>query len=132
VPNIEPTYLRHVYDGLRKGALNKENPSSLPYGLIGLYEQEFLQNIPLNRRSKVLNLLGICALLKRPVSLGFVTHVLGTEEVLILEFIDEFSSWFNSPESGRYQLYHERLRIFVLSKLSDIEIAWTAQPWLYS
>lgn len=123
MPNIEPTYLRHVYDGLRKGALNKENPSSLPYGLIGLYEKEFLQNIPLNKRSKVLNLLGVWALLKRPVSLGFVTHVLGTEEVLILEFIDEFSSWFNSPESGRYQLYHERLRIFVLSKLSDIEIA---------
>lgn len=122
MPNIEPTYLRHVYDGLRKGALNKENPSSLPYGLIGLYEQEFLQNIPLNKRFKVLNLLGVWALLKRPVSLGFVTHVLGTEEVLILEFIDEFSSWFNSPESGRYQLYHERLRIFVLSKLSDIEI----------
>lgn len=123
MPNIEPTYLRHVYDGLRKGALNKENPSSLPYGLIGLYEQEFLQNIPLSKRSKVLNLLGVWALLKRPVSLGFVTHVLETEEVLILEFIDEFSSWFNSPESGRYQLYHERLRIFVLSKLSDIEIA---------
>lgn len=121
--NLEPTYLRHVYDGMRKGALNKENPSSLPYGLIGLYEQEFSQNIPLNRRSKVLNLLGIWALLKRPVSLGFVTQVLGTEEVLILEFIDEFSSWFNSPEGGRYQLYHERLRIFVLSKLSDIEIA---------
>ena len=123
MPNIEPTYLRHVYDGMRKGALNKENPSSLPYGLIGLYEQEFLQNIPLSKRSKALNLLGVWALLKRPVSLGFVTHVLGTEEVLILEFIDEFSSWFNSPESGRYQLYHERLRIFVLSKLSDIEIA---------
>ena len=122
MPNIEPTYLRHVYDGLRKGALNKENPSSLPYGFIGLYEQEFLQNIPLSKRSKVLNLLGVWALLKRPVSLSFVTHVLGIEEVLILEFIDEFSSWFNSPESGRYQLYHERLRIFVLSKLSDIEI----------
>lgn len=122
MPDIEPIYLRHVVDGLRKGGLNKENPSSLPYGLTGLYEQEILQDIPLIKRSKVLNILGIWALLKRPVSLGFVKQIMGIEEVSILEFINEFSRWFNSPENGRYQLYHERLRTFVLSKLSENEI----------
>ena len=39
MPNLEPSYLRYVYDDLNKGLLNAENASTLPQGFIGLYEQ---------------------------------------------------------------------------------------------
>ena len=55
MPNLEPTYLRYVYDGLNKGSLNAENAAALPQGFIGLYEQVFTQKTPTNERQKVLN-----------------------------------------------------------------------------
>ena len=36
--------------------------------------------------------------------------------------IDTYSKWFNSPEPGKYVLYHDRLRTYLLQKLSDHEI----------
>ncbi|NBU99234.1 MAG: hypothetical protein EBS19_13665, partial [Spirochaetia bacterium] len=33
-----------------------------------------------------------------------------------------YSAWFNSPESGKYQLYHERLKVYLLQKLSEGEV----------
>ena len=68
MPNLEPTYLRYVYDGLNKGSLNAENAAALPQGLIGLYEQEFTQKIPVSNRKKILNQLALWALFKGPVS----------------------------------------------------------------
>ena len=53
--NLEPTYLRYVYDGLNKGSLNSENSAALPLGFIGLYEQEFTQKTQASEREKVLN-----------------------------------------------------------------------------
>ena len=50
MPNLEPTYLRYVYDGLNKGSLNAENAAALPQGFIGLYEQEFNQKTPAGER----------------------------------------------------------------------------------
>ena len=64
LPNLEPTYLRYVYDGLNKGSLNTENAAALPHGLIGLYEQEFAQKTPVTDRKNVLNHLGLWALFK--------------------------------------------------------------------
>ena len=55
MPNLEPTYLRFVYDSLNKGLLNAENAAALPRGFIGLYEQEFNQKTPVDKRKKVLN-----------------------------------------------------------------------------
>jgi len=31
---LEPTYLRNVYDGLEKGSISSNNPTSLPIGFI--------------------------------------------------------------------------------------------------
>ena len=50
MPNLEPTYLRYVYDGLNKGSLNAENAAVLPQGFIGLYEQEFNQKTTAGER----------------------------------------------------------------------------------
>ena len=36
---VDPTYLRTIHDGLVTGSVNKDNASSLPYGLVGVYEE---------------------------------------------------------------------------------------------
>ena len=114
MPNIEPTYLRFVHDSLSQGTLNAENSASLPHGFIGLYEQEFSQNIPLDKRQSLLHLLAIWALFKGPVSAKMAADIVKTEEERMKKLINSFSSWFNSPETGKYQLYHERLRVYLL------------------
>ena len=52
----------------------------------------------------------------------FISEKLKVSEEEVKDFIDRYSSWFNSPESGIYQLYHERLRVYLLQKLNDKEI----------
>lgn len=118
---LEPTYLRYVIDNLIKGTISAENAAALPQGLIGLYEQEFTQKTQANEREKVLTHLGLWALFKTAVSTKIAAAVLGIDEPQVKEQIDRFSSWFNSPESGKYQLYHERLRLYLLQKLSNDE-----------
>ena len=94
----------------------------MPEGLIDLYEEAFDENIPAAERQKLLNQFAIWALLKKEVSANFVAEVLGEKEEDVINFIATFTKWFNSPESGKYQLYHERLRVFLLQKLSECEI----------
>jgi len=120
---IEPTYLRYIADGLAKGAIHPDNASALPDGLIGLYEDAFSENLSAVERQKLLNQFAIWALLKKEVGANFVAEVLGEQEEDILNFIATYSKWFNSPEPGKYQLYHERLRVFLLQKFSEQEIA---------
>lgn len=119
---LEPTYLRYVYDALNKGSLNSENSAALPRGFIGLYEQEFSQKIPAGEREKVIHLLSFWALLKSPVSIDFVVSILDFTEKNIQSIINSFSNWFNSSESGKYQLYHERLKVYLLSKVNENDI----------
>ena len=119
---IEPIYLRYVHDSLSKGSLNAENAAALPQGFIGIYEQEFTQKTPANERKKVLNQLALWALFKGPVSANMAAAVLELEEQQMKDLVDTYSSWFNSPESSKYQLYHERLRVYLLQKLKAEEI----------
>ena len=128
---IEPTYLRYVYDGLNKGLFNAENAASLPNGFIGLYDQEFNQKTSANERKKILNQLAIWALFKGPVSTDFASLILEIGEEQKKKLIDSFSSWFNSPEIGKYQLYHERIKIYLLSKLSESEIQELSEKVLH-
>ena len=120
--HLEPTYLRYIYDGLIKGSIHPENAAELPDGLIGLYEEAFDERTSVIERQKLLQRFAILALLKKEVSAAFVAEVLGDTENEIQEFISTYSTWFNSPESGKYQLYHERLKVFLLQKLSEEEI----------
>ncbi len=122
MPKLEPTYLRYVYDGLNKGSLNAENASALPQGFIGLYEQEFTQKTPANKRREVLYQLALWSLFKGPVTANLAAAILEIDEEQIKNLIDRYSSWFNSPESGKYQLYHERLRVYLLQKLKTEEV----------
>ena len=124
MPQLEPTYLRYIYDGLVKGSIHPENAAELPEGLIGLYEEAFDERTSVVERQKLLRRFAIWALLKKEVSAGFVAEVLGETEDEIQVFISTYSAWFNSPESGKFQLYHERLKVFLLQKLSDGEVGY--------
>lgn len=120
---IDPTYLRYVYDGLQTGEVSSENPSVLPNGLVGVYEEAFVNSTAVNHRSKILQFFSVWALLKKEVSATFILSLLsGWTEEQVLECIAEYSKWFNSPTSGKYQIYHERLRTFVLQRVSAEEL----------
>ena len=122
MPHLEPTYLRYIYDGLIKGSIHPENSAELPDGLIGMYEEAFDERTSVVERQKLMQCFAIWALLKKEVSAAFVAEVLGETEDEIQNFISKYSAWFNSPESGKYQLYHERLKVYLLQKLSEKEI----------
>ena len=120
--NLDPTYLRYIYDGLIKGSVHPENTSELPDGLIGLYEEAFEEHLPVLQRQQLLQRFALFALLKKEVSAAFVAEVLGESEIEFREFILNYASWFNSPEPGKFQLYHERLKVYVFQKFSEKEI----------
>ena len=119
---IEPTYLRYVYDGLSKGSISSNNPTSLPIGFIGLFEDEFPSSMPLGERMSLLNRLALCALLKGPVSIEMISDVLNEDPDSTKALIDTYSKWFNSPDPGKYVLFHDRLRTYLLQKLSNHEV----------
>ncbi len=121
--HLEPTYLRYIHDGLVKGSIHPENSADLPDGLIGLYEEAFDERNSIVDRQKLLNRFSIWALLKKEASVAFVAEVLEEPEEEIQNFISTYSAWFNSPESGKYQLYHERLKVYLLQKLSEGEVS---------
>ena len=121
--HLEPSYLRYIYDGLEKGELHPDNATGLPEGLTGLYETAFSESKPARERQTLLNSFAIWALLKKEVTSQFVAEILEVPTQQIVDFIATYSSWFTSPESGKYRLYHERLKVYLLQKLCEKEIA---------
>ena len=121
--HLDPSYIRYIYDGLDKGALHPDNAAALPEGLIGLYEDAFDETKSVRDRQKLLETFAIWALLKKEVSAQFVAEILKVPTQQIVDFIATYSNWFTSPDSGKYQLYHERLKVYLLQKLSDQKIA---------
>jgi tetratricopeptide (TPR) repeat protein len=120
--HLEPTYLRFIHDGILNGSIHKDNAADLPDGLIGLYEEAFDDGTSVIERQKLLQRFAIWALLKKEVSVAFIAEILGEPENEIQAFISNYSAWFNSPESGKYQLYHERLKVFLLQKMNEVEL----------
>ena len=119
---IEPTSLRYLHDNLEKGSLNAENAAALPYGFIGLYEEAFQSNIPISNRQTTLKRLAIWALFKGGVSTHLSSQILNESQEDTKSLIDSFSSWFNTTDSNKYILYHNRLRTYLLQKLSSHEL----------
>jgi len=112
---IDPTYLRAIHDGLLSGAVHKDNLSGLPIGLVGIYQEALSLSYHVNERRKFLEFFTVWALLKKEVSAEFVVPLLeGWTEEQVIDYISQYSKWFNSPVSGKYVLYHERLRTFIL------------------
>ncbi|MFM7748510.1 MAG: hypothetical protein ACKO7X_11400, partial [Bacteroidota bacterium] len=117
---IDPTYMRIIHDGLVTGSVNKDNATSLPYGLVGVYEEALPPLTNAADRQKFNEFFAVWALLKKEVSAAFTAPLLaGWTEDQVIGYIAQYSKWFNSPVSGMYVLYHERLRTFVLQKISQ-------------
>ena len=51
---LEPSYLRYVYNHLKDGSITSDNASGLPQGFIGLYEQEFASSTAIQERQEIL------------------------------------------------------------------------------
>ena len=119
---LEPTYLRHIFDGLSSKAIHPDNAAALPDGLIGLYEQAFTEKTRSSNRQEVLTQLSIFALMKGAVGIDLIASILKKEKAIIADVITRFSNWFNSPKSGTFTLYHDRLKVFLLQKLNQEQI----------
>jgi len=119
---IEPTYLRYIFDSLELNALHKDNISALPEGLIGMYEEAFSNEQNVRSRERFLKFFTAWSLLKKEVSTSLMADLLDWEEWEVNDFISIYTKWFNSPESGKYLLYHERLRVFFLEKISSHQL----------
>jgi hypothetical protein len=99
--------------------VHKDNASALPLGLMGMYEEASPPAINIKEREKFLDFFSVLALLRKEVSAQFVLHLLdGWTEEQVIAYITQYSKWFFSPVSGKYALYHDRLRIFILQKVS--------------
>jgi hypothetical protein len=119
----DPTYLRAIYDGLLSETLHEENASNLPTGLMGIYEEALPPLSSVAKRQLFLEFFSVWALLKKEVSAAFVSQLLGWTEARALNYIALYSNWFNAPLTGKYVLYHERLRSFILQKISHAQFA---------
>jgi len=120
----DPTYLRTILDALRSGSVHKDNASALPLSLVGLYEEALPSERNINERKMFLDFFSVWALLKKEVTVAFVLPLLKEwTEAQVIDWIAYYSKWFNSPVSGNYAIYHERLRIFILQRISHTEFS---------
>jgi hypothetical protein len=124
---IDPTYLRYIFDGLDSQSFDKNNVSALPDGLVGIYEEAIPSQFTCSSREKLLSFFVIWALLKKEVSVSFATDLLGWDEQNTIDFLSIYSKWFNSPSSGKYILYHERCRTYLLEKTSSNKLTLANQ-----
>lgn len=61
-------------------------------------------------------------IVKKERSASFVSYLLNWKELDIFDYLAAYSKWFNSAVSDTFILYHERLKVFILSKESNLEI----------
>lgn len=123
----DPTYLRYIVDGLDSKSINQENISALPEGLIGIYEEALPPEHNVKGRERFLSFFSTWALLKKDVSASLVSEILNWTEQDVIDCLSIYTKWFNSPTTGTYILYHERLRVFLLEKVSSQQLHLTNQ-----
>lgn len=124
MPNLEPTYLRYVYDGLNKGSLNAENASSLPHGFIEIYERDFNSKMSVSERNNLVSKFSFWVLLFKPLTLDSASKLFGCELNEMKTFIRDFSNWFNVSNNGKYEIYHQRFKLYILQKISENETSF--------
>jgi len=137
---IDPSYIRNIRDGLKNEQIEANNLESLPEGLVGLYDNElFPPTMNWKERQQTLEFFLVFALAQKEISAEFASTILGeewskvlanengtTEEKLLKkvnEFIQLHSKRFSSAGEGKYRLYHERFRVYILQKVSERDLA---------
>ncbi len=128
----DPTYLRYIVDGLHSQSIQQENLAALPQGLIGIYEEALPWEQNIQERGRFLQFFSAWALLKKEVSAILVSSLLNWPEQEVIDALATHTKWFNSPASGTYILYHERLRTYLLSKITSNQLKQTNQKIIES
>ena len=135
---LDPSYLRSIRDGILNGNIEANNNEALPDGLVGLYDKElFPPTIKWKDRSELLHFFLVFALAQKEISAEFAAEILGDEWYnqgneqtskeekrlqRVNELIQLYSKRFSSAGGGKYRLYHERFRMYVLQKVSEEDI----------
>ncbi len=133
---IDPSYIRNIRDGLKSEQIEANNLEALPEGLVGLYDKElFPPSLKWKERKDTLQFFLVFALAQKEISADFASTILGDEWCKVLpnesetneekrlkkvnEFIQLHSKRFTSGGEGKYRLYHERFRVYILQKVSE-------------
>jgi hypothetical protein len=135
---LDPSYLRSIRDGILTGNIEANNNEALPDGLVGLYDQElFPPSMKWKERKETLQLFLVFALAQKEISADFAAQVLGdmwynlsdentSKEEKRLQRVNDLiqlhSKRFGSAGGGKYRLYHERFRVYILQKVSQQDI----------
>jgi hypothetical protein len=135
---LDPSYLRSIRDGILNGTIEANKNEALPDGLVGLYDKElFPPTMKWKERRELLHFFLVFALFQKEISTDFVAEILGDEwyyefdentskEVKrfhrVNELIQVHSKRFSSAGGGKYRIYHERFRVYVLQKVSEQDI----------
>jgi hypothetical protein len=137
---LDPSYIRSIRDGIINGNIEANNQEALPDGLVGLYDKElFPPTIKWKERKETLQFFLLFALAQKEISADFAADILGDEwfnlhiddesiEEKRLQKVNDLiqlhSKRFSSAGGGKYCLYHERFRVYILQKVSDEDIAF--------
>jgi hypothetical protein len=115
----DPSYLRNIEQGLFTGIYNKENSFKLPNGLTEIYESYLPPETHVLERKKVLEFFCTWALIKKEISIDFIKPILpNLSAEKILEIFNSHSKLFYISTNGKCTLYHDRIRVFFLQKIS--------------
>jgi hypothetical protein len=137
---IDPSYLRSIRDGIRNGNLEANNLEALPEGLVGLYDKElFPPTMKWKERKETVQFFLVFAFAQKEISADFASTILGdewckvhanenetTEEKRLKkvnEFIQLHSKRFTNVGEGKFRLYHERFRVYILQKVTEGDLA---------
>jgi hypothetical protein len=136
---LDPSYLRSIRDGIISSNIEANNNEALPDGLVGLYDKElFPPSMKWKERKETLDFFLVFALAQKEISADFAAEILGdawfnlqnekdSKQDRRLQkvngLIQLHSKRFSSAGGGKYRLYHERFRVYVLQKVSEKEIA---------
>jgi len=135
---LDPSYLRSIRDGIITGNIEANNNEAMPDGLVGLYDQElFPPTMKWKERKETLYFFLVFALAQKEISADFAARILSDERYnyseedsskeekrlqRVNELIQRHSKRFSSAGSGKYRLYHERFRLYVLQKVTEQDI----------
>ena len=136
---LDPSYIRSIRDGIINGSVEANNQEALPDGLVGLYDQElFPPTMKYREREETLHFFLVFAIAQKEITADFASSILGDEWFnlhnddeskeekrlqKVNDLIQQHSKRLSSAGGGKYRLYHERFRLYILQKVSEKDIA---------
>ena len=119
---LDPAYIRYVIDALHNKDINSINSIDLPNGLIEFFEGAIDSDTQILAKIHKLEIFSIFALLKGGISIEFMSVLCDKEIGIIQEFIYSNSKFFNSKIVGKYEIYHERFRVYILQRIGKLKL----------